>query len=140
MHSGVRLQQQHATRSLSCTMSGHLIYNNNLWDPSGAQAPPAPAAVKAQEEDEDLPPWVRREREKKLAAQQPQGGLPWPLLLILSLFVAIASVSCSVFAILVCCARAGIHATACGNQAHYCCLCHCTCTPAMDVTAHRYWK
>ncbi|GBF88348.1 hypothetical protein Rsub_01060 [Raphidocelis subcapitata] len=40
---------------------------------------------------EDLPPWVRREKERELAAAGKK-GLPWPLYLVFSCLVAIASV------------------------------------------------
>ncbi len=41
---------------------------------------------------EDLPPWVRAEKQRELQAKQ-GGGIPWPLLLIMSGIIAIASVS-----------------------------------------------
>eukprot|EP00227_Mantoniella_beaufortii_P016920 CAMPEP_0197593832 /NCGR_PEP_ID=MMETSP1326-20131121/19148_1 /TAXON_ID=1155430 /ORGANISM="Genus nov. species nov., Strain RCC2288" /LENGTH=189 /DNA_ID=CAMNT_0043159883 /DNA_START=50 /DNA_END=619 /DNA_ORIENTATION=+ len=41
-------------------------------------------------EVEDLPPWERREIEKKAAMEK--GGLPWPLFLVFSAIVGIASV------------------------------------------------
>lgn len=41
---------------------------------------------------EDLPPWVRREKERELAAASGKKGLPWPLYLVFSCLVAIASV------------------------------------------------
>lgn len=41
------------------------------------------------------PVWVRRERERKLLAEDPKnGGLPWGLYLLFSSFVAIAAVGC----------------------------------------------
>ena len=45
---------------------------------------------KPAEEVEDLPPWERREIEKKAAMEK--GGLPWPLFLLFGVFVGIASV------------------------------------------------
>lgn len=42
------------------------------------------------DDDEDLPPWVRREREKKAAEQT--GDLPFGLYLLFSSFVAIAAI------------------------------------------------
>ena len=42
------------------------------------------------EDDEDLPPWVRREREKKIAEQT--GDLPFGLYLLFSSLVAIAAI------------------------------------------------
>ncbi|EFJ49553.1 hypothetical protein VOLCADRAFT_104324 [Volvox carteri f. nagariensis] len=43
-------------------------------------------------EDEELPPWIRREKERELQAQQGSSGLPWPLYLLFSIFTAIAAV------------------------------------------------
>ncbi|GLI68004.1 hypothetical protein VaNZ11_012326 [Volvox africanus] len=51
------------------------------------QSPPKPAT-----KDEELPPWIRREKERELQAQQGASGLPWPLYLLFSIFTAIAAV------------------------------------------------
>jgi hypothetical protein len=52
-------------------------------------------APASNEPEEDLPPWVLREKERKLQAELPSALVPWPLYLMLSLFTAIASVSCA---------------------------------------------
>lgn len=52
------------------------------------QKQPAPPSA----EDDDLPPWVRREKERQLQAQEGSTGLSWPLLLLFSIFTAIAAV------------------------------------------------
>jgi hypothetical protein len=44
----------------------------------------------AQQPAEDLPPWVRREKERELEAASKE--LPWPLYLVASCIVAIAAV------------------------------------------------
>ncbi|KAF8072428.1 Low molecular mass early light-inducible protein HV90 [Scenedesmus sp. PABB004] len=62
--------------------------------PSGAQTT-APPQQPQQPPGEEEPIWVRREREREAAAGR-KGELPWPLYLLLSCFVAIASVG-SVF-------------------------------------------
>ncbi|GIL79901.1 hypothetical protein Vretimale_12522 [Volvox reticuliferus] len=52
----------------------------------GQQSPPKPAT------EDELPPWIRREKERELQAQQGTSGLPWPLYLLFSIFTAIAAV------------------------------------------------
>ncbi|KAG2435619.1 hypothetical protein HXX76_006822 [Chlamydomonas incerta] len=43
--------------------------------------------------EDELPPWVRREKERELAAKDgAAGGLPWGLCLLFSVFTAIAAV------------------------------------------------
>lgn len=49
---------------------------------NNSNAPPA----------EDLPPWVRKEKERELAAASGKKDLPWPLYLVFSCLVAIAAV------------------------------------------------
>ncbi|GLC40568.1 hypothetical protein PLESTB_000044000 [Pleodorina starrii] len=51
------------------------------------QSPPKPAV-----DNEELPPWIRREKERELQAQQGASGLPWGLYLLFSIFTAIAAV------------------------------------------------
>ncbi|GFR47882.1 hypothetical protein Agub_g9692, partial [Astrephomene gubernaculifera] len=51
------------------------------------QPPPKPVAA-----DEELPPWVRREKERELQSKLGPTGLPWPLYLLFSIFTAIAAV------------------------------------------------
>lgn len=48
------------------------------------------ASTTAEDEVEDMPPWERRELEKKAAMEK--GGLPWPAYLGLSVIVCIASI------------------------------------------------
>lgn len=52
---------------------------------------PPPAAQVPGSEDE-LPPWVRREKERELQAKDGVSGLPWGLCLLFSVFTAIAAV------------------------------------------------
>lgn len=74
------------------TKQVHLRSLNRSWrayaEPESQTESKPKAAV---EDDEDLPPWVRRERERELQKDMPSAG-PWPLYLLLSLFTAIASV------------------------------------------------
>lgn len=53
-------------------------------------------AAPQQQPAEELPPWVRAERERELAAAAGKKDLPWPLYLVLSVLVSIAAVG-SVF-------------------------------------------
>lgn len=58
------------------------------------EAPKPATEQQAQQPAEDLPPWVRREKERELAAGK--STVPWPLYLVASCLVAIAAVG-SVF-------------------------------------------
>eukprot|EP00198_Chlamydomonas_reinhardtii_P006538 XP_001695874.1 predicted protein [Chlamydomonas reinhardtii] len=42
--------------------------------------------------EDELPPWVRREKERELQAKDGVSGLPWGLCLLFSVFTAIAAV------------------------------------------------
>ena len=53
------------------------------------RATPETEQTKEEEEKEDIPPWERRELEKK--AQQESGELPWPLFLLGSLITLLAA-------------------------------------------------
>ncbi|KAG2501604.1 hypothetical protein HYH03_000109 [Edaphochlamys debaryana] len=71
------------------------IVNRGLGAGACRAAPEQKTPPKVPGEDE-LPPWVRREKERELQAKEGSGGLPWPLYLLFSIFVAIAAVG-SVF-------------------------------------------
>lgn len=53
-----------------------------------------PKATTTEQAAEELPPWIRREQEKKLQDADPESGPPFGVLLLASSLVAIASVRC----------------------------------------------
>ncbi len=76
---------------LSCPAA--LAASGRCWNPLIA-----PSLL---QDKEDLPPWVRRENERKMQAELGKKDLPWPLYLLFSTLVAIATVSpCSLAVLL----------------------------------------
>lgn len=88
-----------ALRSLAARrrslLSAALAVRRPLPLPPPPRPRPPPTSQQQQQPQqaaEDLPPWVRRERERELAAAAGKKGLPWPLYLVFSCLVAIAAV------------------------------------------------
>jgi hypothetical protein len=83
-HARCLFSAEHAIHQPACSL--HALHLLNQQTDAKPQQP------QQQQPGEELPIWVQREKMRELEAQA-KPDLPWPLYLLLSSFVAIASVS-----------------------------------------------
>ena len=85
-----RVDACHRARTTSRTTSSRVAFARGRGVVAAAAEEESAPSTATEEDLEDMPPWERRELEKKAAMEK--GGLPWPAYLGLAAIVAIASV------------------------------------------------